>query len=163
MSLLGWWLAPEQEIDNRVDERLKQQIGPKFQELWDYVLKQTDTITELGERMTNVEQQAWDQLGALIGVVIAEVKSLRDGIAEKDAALAAAQAALANADADAARKVQEALDTDSASDAARVNSYLDQLKTAVPADVPEVEVPDAGQPAEPPAGSGVDVPPVEQQ
>ena len=112
----------------------------------------------LENRMTSMEDQAWGQLGALIGVVVAEVASLKDGIAQKDAALQAAQTALAGADAAAEQKVADALAADSAADVDRVNSYLGQLSSAAPVDVPEVPVPDPGTPADPPADSGVTVP-----
>lgn len=115
-------------------------------------------INQLEERMTSVESQAWDQLGALIAVVVAEVQSLREGIAQKDAALQAAQEALANADANTQQQVADALAADSAADVDRVLAYTDQLKAAAPVEVPEVPVPDPGQPAEPPADSGVEVP-----
>lgn len=130
-------------------------------------------LDSLEERMAQIEDEAYSQLGTLIGVVVAEVASLRDGVAQKDQALADAKALidsqagqLAGAEADKAAAVSAAvsaaLDADSQADAARVEQYVDQLKAAVPdADVPDVPVPDPGQPAEPPADSGVDVPVVD--
>ena len=108
--------------------------------------------------MTSMESQYSDQLGALIGVVVAEVVSLRDGIAQKDAALQAAQEQLSNVDADTAQKISDALAADSAADADRTKAWLDQLASAAPVTVPDVPVPDPGQPAEPPADSGLEVP-----
>lgn len=107
-------------------------------------------INDLEDRMTSVEQQTWDQLGRLVGVVIAEVKSLRETVAAKDAALAATQEALAGADAAAAEQVRAALDADSASDVERVVGLLGQLADVVPAEVPDVPVPAPGEPAEAP-------------
>lgn len=112
-------------------------------------------------RMENHMTQASnydEQLGALIGVVVAEVLSLRDGIRQKDAALQAAQGALADADENTRQQIADALAADAQADAERTKSWLDQLAQAVPQDVPDVPVPDPGQPAEPPADSGLTPP-----
>ena len=122
--------------------------------------------------MTSVEDAAYAQLGTLIGVVVAEVESLRAGVAAKDQALADASALieslrgqLADAQADQAAQVQAAVDQalalDSQADAARVTGYTDQLRAALPAvEVPDVPVPDPGVPAAVPDGSTVEVPKV---
>ena len=89
-------------------------------------------LDRLENRMTSMESQYSDQLGALIGVVVAEVVSLRDGIAQKDAALQAAQEQLSNVDADTAQKISDALAADSAADADRTKAWLDQLASAAP-------------------------------
>jgi hypothetical protein len=136
------------------DQRRKS--NRKFAELWEYVTAQTEANTaafeRLESRMTSVEQQTWDELGRLVGVIVAEVTSLRDGIAQKDAALQAALAALEDAESAAATQVQEALDADSAADAERSLSLIDQIKAALPAEVevPDVPVPPVGEPAEEP-------------
>lgn len=144
-------------------EQLRDDTDQRIADLWRYVLDQTEAtsvaLERMEQRMTNVEQQTWDELGRLVGVIVAEVTSLRDGIAQKDAALQAAQAELADAQSAAAQQVQDALDADSAADVERALGLVDQLKTAVPADVPDVPVPAPGEPAEePPAGGGGDVP-----
>lgn len=129
-------------------------------------------IESLENRVTNIENEAFEQLGVLIGVVVAEVESLRTGITAKDQALADAlaqiEALVANAAGEEARQaeavaaaVRDALALDSTADATRVLGYVDQLKAAAPTqEVPEVPVPDPGVPAEPPADSGVEVPEV---
>lgn len=133
---------------------LRRRNDQKFAEIWDYIQAQSDANTSaferLESRMTSVEQQTWDELGRLVGVVVAEVTSLRDGIAQKDAALQTALAALADADEAAAAQVQAALDADSAADVERVLGLSDRLKAVVPAEVPEVPVPPVGEPAEEP-------------
>jgi hypothetical protein len=150
MSSLGQWIKRflmDRAADRRRDDQIKS------------ILHRLD---QLEIRMTSAEQAVNEKLGVLIGVVVAEVASLRAGVADKDAALQAALAQLQALEdseaADVARQVQAALDTDSAADTVRVQGYLDQLSQAVPADVPDVPVPDPGQPAEPPADSGVEVP-----
>lgn len=150
MSSLGQWIK-RFLMDRAADRRRDDQIRS--------ILHRLD---QLEIRMTSAEQDVNEKLGVLIGVVVAEVASLRDGLSTKDAALQAALAqlqALQDSEAaDVARQVQAALDTDSAADTVRVQNYLDQLSQAVPADVPDVPVPDPGEPAEPPADSGVEVP-----
>lgn len=118
-------------------------------------------IINLEERMTSVEEQYAGEVGALVAVVVAEVLSLREGVRQKDEALALAQTALADADARTQQAVADALAADSAADAERLKVYLDQLKATVPVEVPEVAVPDPGVPAEPPADSGVEIPEVD--
>ena len=115
-------------------------------------------------RLTSLEEQYASEIGPLLGIVIAEHASLTAGLAEKNAALAAALTALeqerADRDATVTSQVKSALDADSTADAERLRIYLDQLRTAVPVQVPEVPVPDPGVPAEVPPDSGVEVPQV---
>lgn len=106
----------------------------QVENLWSYVLGQTEHITRIGERMTTAENEAYVRAAQLVGLIKAEFASLRQQLADKDAAL--------NADAQA--------------DADRLNGLLDELATVVPADVPDVPVPDPGQPAELPDDSADD-------
>lgn len=108
------------------------------------------------------EQEVNDQLGAVIGLLIAEVQSVRESDRIKTEALTAAQTALeqerSERDAMVSEQVASALELDSASDTARVQAYLERIKNEAGIDVPVVAVPEPGQPAEPPADSGVEVP-----
>jgi hypothetical protein len=111
----------------------------------------------LEARMTTAEQTeaaANDKFAALLGTVIAEIKSLRANVEEFPG-----QLAQAIEDGDQARA--DALAADALADASRLDAYTAQLSDLYPADVPVVEVPDAGQPATPPADSGVVVPPAD--
>lgn len=115
-------------------------------------------INMMEDRMTSSEQaeaQANDKFAAMLGTAIAEIRSLRDG--QETFAVQLAQAV---ADGDKARA--DALAADALRDAERINNYAAQLAELYPAQVPEVQVPDAGAPAEPPADSGVEVPAVEE-
>jgi hypothetical protein len=131
-------------------------------------------INDLESRMTDVENEAFGQLGTLIGVVVAEVTSLRESDVAKTQALVNAaatieslQSLLQGAEADKAQAVLDAVNAaaalDSQADTTRVLSYVDQLKAAVPATqtVPDVPVPPAGEPAEVPADDGTGAAPVE--
>lgn len=113
-----------------------------------------DRIDTLETRMTTAEQNesaANDRFAALLGTAIAEIKSLRSNVE-------AFPAQLAQAIADGDKTRADALAADAQRDAERLNAYADQLAELYPQPVPDVEVPDAGQPAEPPVDSGVEVP-----
>jgi hypothetical protein len=118
-------------------------------------------VREIRELMAT-EQEVNDQLGAVIGLLIAEVQSVRESDRIKTEALTAAQTALeqerSERDAMVSEQVASALELDSASDTARVQAYLERIKNEAGIEVPEVAVPAPGQPAEPPADSGVEVP-----
>lgn len=152
-------------LNSRIAEAINQKftavVFPRLSRIDRRLSSIEEKQRELEERMTTAEETAWAQLGALIGVVIAEVTSLRDGIAQKDAALVAAQEALeqerADRDATVAQQVADAIGADSASDTARTLDYLSQLSAAAPVEVPEVPVPAPGEPATPPE----DIPPAE--
>ncbi len=116
-------------------------------------LATTADIRNLEERMSTAETAAEDRLAAVIGTIKAEMTSLRDQVAAFPDALADA---FARGDQAGAEKIA----ADALRDADRLNLYADQLAELVPATVPEVVVPDAGVPAEPPADSGVSVPEV---
>ena len=113
-------------------------------------------IDNLEERMSTVEQQTWDEIGTLVGLVEAEVMSLRQSNAAKDAALEAARAELADADVDAQQKVDDALALDSQADTDRAVRLVQRLRAVVPVEVPAIDVPPPGEPAELPDGSTSD-------
>lgn len=106
-------------------------------------------ITRLEQRMTSAEQGLWTNLGRLVGLIIAENQSLKDGLTTKQAALTEALAALEGKDEEAARKVQAAIDADANADSQRLTGLVDELKAALPpeAEVPDVPVPVIGEPA----------------
>ena len=100
-----------------------------------------------------------ERLAVRIGVVMAEIISLRESVVTKDAALAAAQAAfdaeVESRNAEVLRQVTEALELDAQRDAARIEQLLRDAGGDLPT-VPPVEPPPPGEPAEIPDGSGVD-------
>lgn len=100
--------------------------------------------------MTSLEAESWAALGSLVGRLIAEVQSLRDGLTTKQAALNVALEALAGKDAEAERKVQAALDADSDADVVRITGLVNEISAALPVEVPTVPVPPIGQPAQDP-------------
>lgn len=112
------------------------------------------------------ENELFQALATRLGMMLAEAQSLRDSLAQKDAALTAAQEALASEQAgrneEVARQVAEALELDAQRDAARLEELLRQAGGTVPAPVPPVEVPPAGEPAQPPTDVPVEVPPVNE-
>jgi hypothetical protein len=97
-------------------------------------------INELEERMTTTEQEQYDRGAQLVGLLKAEFASLHSQLDQ----------ALADSDA----KVATALGEDSKADAERIKGLLDELATVLPGTVPDVPVPDPGQPAEVPADGG---------
>lgn len=109
----------------------------------------------------NAENELFERLATRIGVMIAEGVSLRQTIAEKDAALNAALAERDALAANTAQQIEAALALDAQADAARLEELLRQAGVEVPAPVPPVEVPPAGEPATPPA-DGPAVEPVDE-
>lgn len=97
--------------------------------------------------MTSLEAESWAALGNLVGRLIAEVQSLRDGLTTKQAALNVALEALAGKDAEAERKVQAALNADSDADVVRITGLVNEISAALPVEVPTVPVPPIGEPA----------------
>ncbi|MBC8091366.1 MAG: hypothetical protein H7Y15_05380 [Pseudonocardia sp.] len=129
--------------------------------------------TALEARMTSIEDTVGTELGVLVGVIVAEVESLRIGSAAKDQALVDARAQIeslkANSDGEALRQaeavqaaVTAALAADSVTDTDRLLGYTTKLKEALPpaVEVPVIEVPQPGAPAEVPVDSTVEVPEV---
>lgn len=105
----------------------------------------------------NAENELYARLATRIGVLLAENASVRDALAQKDAALNAAIAERDALSASVADQIQTALDLDAQADAARIEELLRLAGEEVPAPVPPVEVPPAGEPATPPAdGPAVD-------
>ena len=104
------------------------------------------------------------RLATRIGVLMAEVISLRSSIVTKDEALSAAANAFAaeveSRNAEIARQLAEALELDAQRDAARIEELLRLAGEDIPAEIPEVEIPLPGEPAEIPPDSGV--PPVDE-
>lgn len=119
----------------------------------------TDAITSvtnyMEDRMAKNENELWEHIATRTGVVMAELKSAQESIVAKDAALAEAADALAGVDDRIAEAVREALALDAQLDTARLIEHLSALGEEIPADVPVVETPAAGEPAEIPADSGV--------
>jgi hypothetical protein len=117
-------------------------------------------VRQLEDRMTTAEQaeaQSNERFAALLGTVIAEIKSLRANVE-------AFPAQLAQAVADGDQERANALASDALADAARVDAYTDMLSELYPAEVPTVPVPEPGQPADPPiveGGDPIEVPPVD--
>lgn len=99
------------------------------------------------------------RLATRIGVLLAEVISLRSSVVTKDEALSAAANALAaeveSRDAEIARQLAEALELDAQRDGARIEELLRQAGEDISAEIPEVEIPPAGEAAEIPPDSGV--------
>jgi len=134
-------LVSSGELDRRLNE-VTQQLEERIMTSG---LRDTDLIERLAVR---------------IGVVMAETISLRESVVTKDAALAAAQAAfeaeVEGRNAEILRQVTEALELDAQLDAARIEQLLRDAGGELPVEVPPVEPPPAGEPAEIPDGSGVD-------
>jgi len=129
-------------------------------------LATTDQLSEfkiaMEARMSSAEQTeaaSEERFAALLGTVVAEIKSLRTAAEAFPAQLAAAVAAGDQA------KV-EALAADSIKDAQRLDGYAAVLSDLYPQPVPPVEEPPAGEPATPaPTPEGepdVEVPDVEE-
>jgi len=134
-------LVSRGELDRRLNE-VTQQLEEKI------------TMTS-GLRDTELIER----LAVRIGVVMAELISLRDSLVTKDAALAAAQAAfdaeVEGRNTEIGRQVTEALELDAQRDAARIEQLLRDAGGDLPT-VPPVDPPPPGEPAEIPDGSGVD-------
>jgi hypothetical protein len=141
------------EIEKQVDERVAEwltNLGVHYPSL-------VERTTNLEARMTSVElneQAEWDNIVAIVAMVLAEVEQDKTAIATLTAALEAAQGELdkerADRDALVAQQVADALAVDAAGDAQRTKGLAERLKTALPVEVPEVPVPDPGTPAEEP-------------
>lgn len=122
-----------------------------------------EVTTQLEEKITMTsglrDTELIERLAVRIGVMMAEVTSLRDSVVTKDAALAAAQAAFGaeveGRNAEISRQVTEALELDAQRDAARIEQLLRDAGGELPVEVPPVDAPPAGEPADTPAGSGV--------
>lgn len=87
-------------------------------------------INRLETRMTNAENAAYARAAEVVGLIKAEFASLR--LQVSDAATAGAAA----------------LEADAQADADRITGLIDELAAELPADVPDVPVPDPGEPAE---------------
>lgn len=83
-------------------------------------------LNHLENRMSSAESAAYVRAAEVVGLIKAEFASLREQVANSDAALEA----------------------DAQADADRINVLIDELVTVLPADVPDVEVPAPGAPAE---------------
>jgi hypothetical protein len=101
----------------------------RFDDLWSYVMDQTEEITKMGERMTSAENEAYARAAEVVGLIKAEFASLREQLDSS----------------------AEALSADAQADADRLNGLMDELASVLPAEVPEVPTPEPGQPAELPA------------
>lgn len=97
-------------------------------------------INEMRRDMEAAEQEQYDRGAQLVGLIKAEFASLHTQL----------DGALADSDA----KVSAAAKADSLADAQRVKELLDELASTLPGQVPDVPVPDPGQPAELPADNG---------
>lgn len=127
-----WWLpwAPRREFRRQV------------RALWDAHMEQiaaTDVALErMRTDMTSAEDRAYARAGEVVALLRAEFASLRSQV---DAAVADKEAAVQAG-------IESALADDSAADAARVESLITELESVLPAEVPQVPVPEPGQPAE---------------
>ncbi|HTF54637.1 MAG TPA: hypothetical protein VK735_44955 [Pseudonocardia sp.] len=110
--------------------------------------------------MTAPEDQAWADLGVLIGIVVAEVRQDKATIASQVEQLTAAaeliaelQGQLEGAEAEkaaaVAQGIADALAVDTAADTERTLAAIERLAEAAPVTVPDVPTPDPGEPAEP--------------
>lgn len=90
-------------------------------------------------RMTNAENTAYARAAEIVGLVRAEFESLRSEVGRLAAGTDEA--------------VRAALAADSDADAARITGLIDELASVLPADVPDVDVPADGEPAELPDGA----------
>jgi hypothetical protein len=116
----------------------RREVVTYVRDLWEYVLQQTEHLTNLGERMTSVEDTNYARLRELAGLIKAEFASVRQQL---DAAVADKEAAVAAG-------ISSALTEDSANDAARLSGLIDEFGSILPGAPVEVPVPDPGQPAE---------------
>lgn len=122
----------------------RRETSDALEALWDYVIAQTEATTQAlqrtGETMTSAEDAAYARAGEVVALLKAEFASLRSQV----------DAAVADKDAAVQAGVSAALNEDSARDAERVEGLLGELESVLPAqaEVPEVDVPDPGQPAE---------------
>lgn len=116
----------------------RRQVAALWREHLAEIEATTVALTTLEERVTNAENAAYARLGELVGLIRAEFESLRAqvdrAVQDKDAAVAAG--------------VESALSEDAAADTARLEGLIGELESVLPAEVPEVEVPQPGQPAE---------------
>lgn len=90
-------------------------------------------LNTLESRMSSAEAAAYARAAEVVGLIKAEFASLRQQVSDAAAAGAAA------------------LENDAQADADRITGLIDELAAELPADVPDVPVPDPGQPAELPA------------
>ena len=116
----------------------RRQVAALWREHLTEIEATTVALTTLEERVTNAENAAYARLGELVGLIRAEFTSLREqvdrAVQDKDAAVQAG--------------VESALSDDAAADTARLEGLIGELESVLPAEVPEVEVPQPGQPAE---------------
>lgn len=122
-------------LAEQLPERVRLAVQMETTDIESHILAIEENITRLGERVSSAEDAAYARAGELVGLIKAEFASLKGqldaALADKDAAVAAA------------------LNDDSAADAERVSGLISELESVLPAEVPEVPVPDPGQPAEP--------------
>lgn len=136
-------LAPEcgdfMPISRREAKRLIADVlAPVTSDIYRRITAGEKKLTRLEHRMTTAEQDQYARGIQLVGLLKAEFASLH---AQLDAAIEDKDAAIAAG-------VESALGQDSAADAERIKGLLDELATVLPGDVPDVPVPDPGQPAE---------------
>lgn len=116
----------------------RRQVAALWREHLAEIEATTVALTTLEEKVTNAENAAYARLGELVGLIRAEFESLRAqvdrAVQDKDAAVAAG--------------VESALSEDAAADTARLEGLIGELESVLPAEVPDVEVPQPGQPAE---------------
>lgn len=93
--------------------------------------------------MTSAEDQAYARAAEVVGLIKAEFASLK----------AQVDAAVADKDAAVQAGVASALADDAAADTERLSGLIGELESVLPVAVPQVPVPDPGQPAEVPAES----------
>ncbi len=101
-------------------------------------------IEHMESRVTNAENAAYARAAEVVGLIRAEFASLRQQVQNAGTAGAAALEADAQADAD------------------RITGLIDELAAELPADVPDVPVPDPGAPAELPVDDAPAAPPADE-
>lgn len=134
---------PDRSVSTWLADRWHWLVGPwRTQNCRDELtLSVLRRIDHLETYVSTAETAATARLAELAGLIKAEFASLKGqldaAIADKDAAVAAG--------------ITSALNDDSAADASRLEGLIAEFESVLPATVPDVPVPDPGQPAELPA------------
>lgn len=133
-----WWLpwATRREF--------RRQVRALWEAHYEQVASTDVGLNNLRREMTSAEDRAYERAGEVVALLRAEFASLRSQV----------DAAVADKDAAVSAGVQNALAEDSAADAARVEGLITELASVLPAEVPDVPVPQPGDAAELPDEGG---------
>lgn len=151
MSVFDWLFSPitrneiaaevARQLSEQTDDQIRVLVQLHIRDIETHIAGLEENITLLGERMTSAENTAYARAAEVVGLIKAEFESLRQQVSEAATAGAAA------------------LEQDAANDAERISGLVAELETVLPSvvptppvEIPEVPVPEPGQPAElPPA------------